>query len=141
MPASAELVDICQAHLDLLRRTFGEVSSVIYLTLGIDADAKPILVPVAQMPESDDLSDLLNPTNKRDALPASADMDLDIDALSPRELADAEYLTLNVDAERLVLPLMHQDMVLGVLACRKVRPYSVTHQYVYSCIINLLVVV
>lgn len=126
MPASAELVDICQAHLDLLRRTFGEVSSVIYLTLGMDAEAKPILVPVAQMPESNGLSDLLDPINSRGALPAS---DMGVGALSSRELTDAEYLTLNVDAERLVLPLMHQDMVLGVLVMlRSDRPWQTREQ-------------
>ncbi|MEO1182380.1 MAG: hypothetical protein AAFX51_16375, partial [Cyanobacteria bacterium J06636_28] len=108
MPASAELVDLCQTHLELLRRTFGEVSSVIYLTLGVDSDSEPVLVPIAQIPESSDLNDLLNPMIRRGALPASdrAGMTM-VDAMSSGELAGVGHTGPDIDSsiERLVLPL------------------------------------
>ena len=127
MPASAELVDICQAHLDLLRHTFGEISSVIYLTLGMDAKDEPILVPVAQTPDANDLSDLLHPMGQRGALPAS-----EMDQQPTVELAGTAYSNYSppeIDTERLVLPLMHQDIVLGVLVMlRPDRPWQASEE-------------
>ncbi|MBT9311877.1 GAF domain-containing sensor histidine kinase [Leptothoe kymatousa] len=127
MPASAELVDICQAHLDLLRHTFGEISSVIYLTLGMDSDDEPILVPIAQTPDANDLSDLLHPMSQRGALPAS-----EMDTLPTGELAGTTYSNYSppeIETERLVLPLMHQDIVLGVLVMlRPDRPWQSSEQ-------------
>lgn len=124
MPASAELVDMCQAHLELLRQTFGEVSSVIYLTLGMDPESEPVLVPVAQVPESDDLGNLLNPMDQRDALPAS-DM-----YLGPTgKITNVERFQPETGAERLVLPLIHQDIVMGVLVMlRSDRPWQANEQ-------------
>ena len=132
MPASAELVDLCQTHLELLRRTFGEVSSVIYLTLGVDADAEPVLVPIAQIPESSDLNDLLNPMIRRDALPASgmAGMSM-VDAVASGELAGVGHTSPDIDSsmERLVVPLIHQEIVMGVLVMlRSDRPWQASEQ-------------
>ena len=122
MPASAELVDLCQAHLELLRRTFGEVSSVVYLTLGVDQESEPILVPVAQVPESSDLQDLLDPTKQQIALPPSA-------SLSPGELIGLERSIPGMGIERLVVPLIHQDIVMGVLVMvRADRPWQASEQ-------------
>ena len=124
MPASAELVDLCQAHLELLRRTFGEVSSVVYLTLGVDQESEPILVPVAQVPESSDLQDLLDPTNQPIALPPSA-----INPLSPGELIGVERPNPDMGVERLVVPLIHQEIVMGVLVMvRSDRPWQASEQ-------------
>ncbi len=124
MPASAELVDLCQAHLELLRRTFGEVSSVIYLTLSVDQESEPILVPIAQVPESSDLKELLDPTSQQVALPPS-----EMNALSSGELTGVERPNPEMGAERLVLPLMHQDIVMGVLVMlRSDRPWQASEQ-------------
>ncbi|MEM7062077.1 MAG: ATP-binding protein [Cyanobacteria bacterium P01_B01_bin.77] len=125
MSASAELVDMCRAHLDLLRGAFGEVSSVIYLTLGVDADSAPILVPIAQVPESSEFNDFLNPMGKQGALPASQ---MPLDVLSPGELVEVEPFP-EIGAERLVLPLMHQEIVMGVLVTlRSDRPWQASEQ-------------
>lgn len=122
MSASAELVDICQAHLELLCRTFGEVSSVIYLTLGVDQESEPILVPIAQFPESSDLKDLLDPVNQQGALPPS-------DATLSGELAGIEYPSSEMGAERLVIPLIHQEIVMGVLVILRLdRPWEASEQ-------------
>lgn len=124
MPASAELVDLCQAHLELLRRTFGEVSSVVYLTLGVDQESEPILVPIAQVPESGDFQDLLDLTNQQIALPPPA-----INALSPGELTGIERPSSDMGVERLVVPLMHQEIVMGVLVMlRSDRPWQASEQ-------------
>ena len=124
MPASAELVDLCQAHLELLRRTFGEVSSVIYLTLGMDQESEPILVPIAQLPESGDFKNLLDPRTKRDALPSS-----ELDIASPGELTGIEPSGPGLGGERLVMPLMHQEIVMGVLVTmRSDRPWQASEQ-------------
>lgn len=126
MSASAELVDICRAHLDLLRGVLGDVSSAIYLTLGVDADSAPILVPIAQVPESSEFNDFLNPVVKQGALPASQ---ITLDVLSSGELAGVEPLSPDVGAERLVLPLIHQEIVMGVLvALRSDRPWQASEQ-------------
>ncbi|MEM6254542.1 MAG: ATP-binding protein [Cyanobacteria bacterium P01_D01_bin.156] len=126
MPASTELVDICQAHLDLLRRTFGEVSSVIYLTLGMEPGAEPMLVPVAQIPDAGDLSDILNPMAQQGTLPASGRV---MDAFSSGEIVGT-----GLGLERLVLPLIHQEIVLGVLVVlRPDHPWQPSeHQYLQT---------
>ncbi|MGD1951811.1 MAG: ATP-binding protein [Leptolyngbyaceae cyanobacterium] len=127
MPASAELIDLCQAHLKLLRRTFGEVSSVIYLTLGVDQESEPMLVPVAQIPESSDLDEPLN-LIKRSALPASGRA---MDVLSPGALTGVGQSIPDIDStvERLVLPLIHQEIVMGVLVMlRSDRPWQASEQ-------------
>ena len=129
MPASAELVDLCQAHLELLHRTFGEISSVIYLTLGVDTESKPLLIPIAQVPESADLNELLNPMIQRGALPASG-MTID-DISSPGELTDTNRPNPDIEAaeKRLVLPLIHQEIVMGVLVIlRSDRPWQASEQ-------------
>ncbi len=124
MPASAELVDLCQAHLELLRRTFGEVSSVIYLTLGVDQESEPILVPVAQVPKSSDCQNLLDLTSQPIALPPSA-----INSLSSGELTGVERPNPDIGVERLVIPLMHQEIVMGVLVMlRSDRPWQASEQ-------------
>lgn len=132
MPASAELVDLCQTHLELLRRTFGEVSSVIYLTLGVDSDSEPVLVPIAQLPESSDLNELLNPMIRRGALPASDRTGMTmVDAMSSGELAGVGHTSPDIDSsmERLVLPLIHQEIVMGVLVMlRSDRPWQTSEQ-------------
>ncbi|MEM8610693.1 MAG: ATP-binding protein [Cyanobacteria bacterium P01_H01_bin.105] len=124
MPASAELVDLCEAHLELLRRTFGEVSSIVYLTLGMDQNSEPLLVPIAQFPKSDDFKDLLEPISEQSALPPSA-----IDTLSPIELAGIKPLSPELGVERLVLPLIHQEIVMGFLVMmRSDRPWQASEQ-------------
>ncbi|MGD1853867.1 MAG: ATP-binding protein [Leptolyngbyaceae cyanobacterium] len=128
MPASAELVDLCQAHLELLRRTFGEISSVVYLTLGVEPGAEPILLPIARVPESDDPNELLNLTIQRDALPAAA---TGADAVSSSEITDTQYSSPEIDSsmDRLVVPLIHQDIVMGVLVIlRSDRPWQASEQ-------------
>ena len=128
MPASAELVELCQAHLKLLRRTFGEVSSVIYLTLGVDPESEPMLVPVAQIPESSELDERHNPIIKREALPASGTT---TNILSPGVLTGIEQSGPDIDpaVERLVLPLIHQEIVMGVLVMlRSDRPWQASEQ-------------
>ena len=127
MPASTELIDLCQAQLNLLRRTFGDVSSVIYLTLGVDQESEPMLVPVAQIPESSDLDEPLN-LIKRDALPASGRA---MDVLSPGALTGVGQSVPDIDStvERLVLPLIHQEIVMGVLVMlRSDRPWQASEQ-------------
>ncbi|MBT9316414.1 GAF domain-containing sensor histidine kinase [Leptothoe spongobia] len=140
MPASAELVDLCQAHLELLHRTFGDISSVIYLTLGVDAESEPILVPIAQVPEFADLNELLNPMIQRGALPASG---MTIDTLSAGKLTDTTRSNpdINSAVERLVLPLIHQEIVLGVLVIlRSDRPWQASErQYLQTMSVSLAV--
>ena len=124
MPASAELVDLCQAHLELLHRTFGEISSIVYLTLGMDQKSEPVLIPIARFPEADDFKDLLGPTSQQSALPPS-----EIDLLSSGELAGIKPSNSELGLERLVLPLMHQEIVMGVLVTmRSDRPWQTSEQ-------------
>ncbi|NEQ50022.1 MAG: hypothetical protein F6K11_07815 [Leptolyngbya sp. SIO3F4] len=128
MPASAELLALCQAHLKLLRRTFGEISSVIYLTLGIDTKSEPVLVPIAQVPESADLNELINPMIRRGVLPVP---EMPLDAISPSDLTDTTRANPGFDSaiERLVLPLIHQEIVVGVLVIlRSDRPWQASEQ-------------
>ena len=132
MPASVELVDLCQTQLELLRHTFGDVSSVVYLTLAVDQKSEPMLVPVAQLSESSDMNELLTSMVQRGALPAS---DISGEVISPETLSvpvagtDPSHRKQNIEMERLVLPLIHQEIVMGVLVVlRSDRPWQPSEQ-------------
>jgi signal transduction histidine kinase len=131
MPASSEFIALCQSQVSLLTQGLGAALSIVYLTdeLSDATDAK--LVPIVAYPDAvmdwgdDRIFSLLaqgrSPTNSRllladgdasaiapVALPVPSEAD---PPLHPLQAAETALLR----QQQMVLPLMHQEMVMGLL--------------------------
>lgn len=115
MSASAELVELCQAHLKSLSYVLGDISSIIYLTGSAEGQTDPVLVPVAQTSDIDPET----PPSWLDspiALPASSEVAGAASKQSrPSSLGFPKADQPDSPARRLVLPLIHNEVVLGAL--------------------------
>lgn len=132
MPTSSEFVTLCRSQIALLSQTLGASLSVVYLTEDFSEEPEATLVPIAAYPDT-------SVTLKESchfALPS-----VSVEA-SPRRLfatnRSAEFLpsdsssedailpTVSVDPKstlaeqrQLVLPLVHEGMVLGLLVTER----------------------
>jgi signal transduction histidine kinase len=130
LPTSAEFVELCRSQLWLLVQGLGASAAMVYLTEEVVNSAETRLVRVASVPEGTVLSDQSLPL----ALPANLEMDAELpNPLLPHPVTSSrsETIGLLADAgsrsavpelgplERLVLPLMHEEMVLGLLVAER----------------------
>lgn len=149
MPVSSEFVELCQLQVALLTQTLEADSAVVYLTERYADQPEAELVPIVAYPEAavawqqvvrsalpheasraavplkDELKD------ETDRLLRSADQALsngngefsDPMLLSP--LPATAHRTPHPSAERLVLPLIHEEVVMGLLVtARNNRPWT-----------------
>jgi signal transduction histidine kinase len=93
LPTSPEFLALCQSQLQLLTQGIGASMGVLYLAEEGETDREPRLVPIAASPE----------ITAPDALPP-------VGALGNRLL---------LAPDRLVLPLNHDGMVLGLLVTER----------------------
>ena len=138
MPASDPLISICQAQLLLLAKSLEVESAIVYLTesrteLGTEG-SMPRLYPVAIIPDS------VRGNSSGSRLPLAlggealrVDRSMGINALSFGDDSTAEFFSeyarpdespasnFRRDAHQLVLPLVHEDLVLGVLVAEHDR--------------------
>ncbi len=138
MPTSSEFVALCRSQVALLTQVLGASLSVIYLSEELVEGAEVQIVPVAAYPESVTLEKpsqfLLTPGKDGNAanarsisaevsvdkfLSANSDAPIDISAIS-QPLKGAL-----VEQRQVVLPLIHEGMVLGLLVTeRSDRPWT-----------------
>lgn len=132
---SAEFVALCQTEIAWLREGLGADRSAVYLTAPQDDDeTAPTLVPVVVYPE--ELADIEQPR-------ASLTLPMGMDgSLRTERLADAEWVESQplpettsgttladalarrqeaeaADAHQVVLPMLHEGLVLGLLMARR----------------------
>ncbi len=133
MPTSSEFMALCRSQIMLLTQALGASLSVIYLTEELVETSQAQLIPIAAYP---DISVALEKTN-RFALPDSSES-VSASSISydrHAEEAEAPYTSLPVretaqtgalaQQRQLVLPLMHEEMVLGLLVTeRDDRPWT-----------------
>ncbi|WP_299485333.1 ATP-binding protein [Acaryochloris sp. IP29b_bin.137] len=128
LPVSIEFTTLCQTQVTLLIQSFQVNMGAVYLSKDLPARQQGELVPIIIYPE--DLAHDLQPATLQ--LPASASVPIirpsSISAASqaevPSELEHKEYgptlvspnstLALS-QTQRLVIPLIHDEMVLGLL--------------------------
>jgi len=136
--ANTEFVALCQAQLALVTQGLGASLGVIYLTQPTAEEGEPQLVPIASYPESGiDWAELLatalhfeqNLSSDKPQLLASPSLQQgwqtrQADPLSQQHSSLAEEspsasqscnLHPTVAQQQVVLPLLHQETVLGLL--------------------------
>lgn len=147
MPASAEFVALCQAQVILLTQSLGAALSIVYLTEELTEVADAKLIPVVAYPEAiatwneDQILSLLSRGQRHSRtylLPAKTTIPADHPAsltvvpasdksVPPLPLQAAEQALLR--QQQLVLPLIHEEMVMGLLVtARSDRAWSEAEQ-------------
>lgn len=141
MPVSSEFVALCRAQIALLTQGFGAALSVVYLTQQLVEGAETHLVPIVAHPETTvdwagqgqfllplltaqppaALPRLLNSTHSPAVAPELL-TDLTAPALSREVTPDrsptvepSSDLAALVPQRQMVLPLIHEEVVLGLL--------------------------
>lgn len=137
MPVSSEFVALCRAQILLLTQAFGASISVVYLTGELGGNSQAQLVPIAAYP---DLRETPHPVNWPSLLPEMTRQETKPTRLIESEAIAPELATTTgseseanpaagpaprletselVDQRRFVLPLMHDEVVLGLLVTRR----------------------
>ena len=138
MPASDPLISICQAQLLLLAKSLEVKSAIVYLTEswtepGTEG-SMPRLYPVAVIPDSvrgDRSGSRLPLAPGGEALRVDRSMGINGSSLGANPTVEffSEYARPDAnpsssskrDAHQLVLPLVHEDLVVGVLVAERDR--------------------
>ncbi|GAP93975.1 two-component sensor histidine kinase [Leptolyngbya sp. NIES-2104] len=111
MPTSSEFIELCRSQIALLTQAMGASLSVIYLTEELVESSQARLMPIAAYPDNA----VALERSSRLALPAAAD--------SPE--IDAIPATGITQPRQLVLPLIHEELVFGLLVTeRDDRPWT-----------------
>lgn len=140
VPASAELVSLCQAQIALLTQGLGASLAIVYLTQQLSDDAEPELIPLATypdvavhwdpstvlLPESASQPDATPPTSQ--LMPSRPPIAPDAAPPTPPQLppvATSQSHALARGQRQLVLPLVQETHLLGVLVTgRDDRPWT-----------------
>jgi len=165
MPADAEFAALCQAQLALVAQGLGASLGVVYLAQQLSEKDEPRLVPIAFYPESgidweQILAMALNrgrtsvaspPRLLSDARPDAIEQDSAFAASLPvEETASSQNQgyggLVNSTQQQVVLPLMHQETVLGLLVVgRDDRPWErwernqlnqIAHTITLGCVLD-----
>jgi GAF domain-containing protein len=130
MPASSEFITLCQTQVALLIDGFGASLSAVYLTEDPTAETETALIPLVIFPEGNsqwpESVSLALPREDRhpSALAQENRFSRTLDSTprptlpsAKRSVASDHELALSEDPEptRLVLPLVHEDMMWGLL--------------------------
>lgn len=121
MPTSSEFVALCRSQIALLTQALGASLSIVYLTEELVEDAPPRLVPVVAYP---DIAVALE-QGRRLALPENGETgrwgdDGTRETVAFPLVSASSGLSQQLSQQRqLVLPLMHEEMVLGLLVTER----------------------
>jgi signal transduction histidine kinase len=108
MPTSSEFVTLCRSQIALLTQALGASLSIIYLTEELMEDAPARLVPLVAYP---DVATAVAQVSRL-ALPEAREQ--------VEELPIGPPMMAGLSQQRqLVLPLMHEEMVLGLLVTER----------------------
>lgn len=145
MPVSSEFIDLCRAQIVLLTQAFEASISVVYLTNELVEGAQTRLVPIAAYPESlvdsdwrsslalppvllpsqpplQELAESEEGTEKLSAQAISpAASQVNPSAATPMGKKAEPFLEAGalVDQRQCVLPLIHEEVVFGLLVTRR----------------------
>ncbi len=158
LPASAEFIDLCRTQVALVVQSLGASASAVYLTEEFSEALQTQLVPIVVYPEdtNPEPSRLQLPTPRSLPLeggsPSDNAPDRDWLKFSPAAIPQhksAHSLALEVSRgqpERVVLPLMHNDLVFGLLVvARENQQWSnweqtqleqVAHTLAIACVLD-----
>jgi signal transduction histidine kinase len=122
LPTSAEFVELCHTQLWLLVQSLGASAGVVYLTEAVAVGAETRLVRIAAAPEGAMLAvgtlgaGIDSPDSTLARLPAPSPSQ---GIATIATLPDRGWNERSAEGHRLVLPLMHESMVLGLLVTER----------------------
>jgi signal transduction histidine kinase len=119
MPASSEFVALCQAQVALITQTWGAAFSAVYLTENWAQDSPTDLIPVFIYPDNTNFRSEAAPprlpTTEPQPSPTAPIPEI-IHLSRGSDLPDVPNITQSSNKpERIVLPLIHDGIVLGLL--------------------------
>lgn len=143
-PASAEFVALCRSQISLLTQTLGASLGAVYLTEELAESNRTELIPIVLYPEESDRGTSSTQLN----LPAAKSLgpQLLVDSGLPPEQRTEQVQQVLAEVgrnaapdssmamsllwqQRLVLPLIHENLVLGFLVvAREDRPWQTQEQ-------------
>jgi len=136
LPTSSEFVALCRSQVALLTQVLGASMSVVYLTETLVEGAEARLVPVAAYPESalalersrqlalSPAADAVSAMPRQFFAPDSVDEKDDEDDRRDQSSVSLRN-SLAAEPQQMVLPLVHDGMVLGLLVSeRNDRPWT-----------------
>jgi signal transduction histidine kinase len=106
LPTSSEFLALCQAQLTVLTQSLGASLGIVYLTEEMGTNQETKLVPILSLPE-----------NINSIVPDGNILGI---GMAPLALPGSEKISALVQPDRLVLPLMHEEMVLGLLVTERI---------------------
>jgi signal transduction histidine kinase len=117
MPASSEFVALCQAQVALITQTWGAAFSAVYLTENWAQDSPTDLIPVFIYPDNSNFRSDASPPRLPTAEPQTPPTVNPLpEIIHLSRGSDLPDLTLpSSKPERIVLPLIHDGIVLGLL--------------------------
>jgi signal transduction histidine kinase len=136
LPTSSEFVALCRSQVALLTQVLGASMSVVYLTETLIEGSEAQLVPVAAHPESalvlerssqlalSPSTDGVSAMPRQPFAPSSVDEGDDEDDRIDQSSVSLRN-SLAAEQQQMVLPLVHDGMVLGLLVSeRNDRPWT-----------------
>jgi signal transduction histidine kinase len=159
MPASSEFITLCQAQVALLIDSFGASLSAIYLTEDPTAESETALIPLVIFPEANNqwpepvslaLSSVDHHTS---ALSQKSRLPWPIDSAPLQKLPRAQLDTIGklalpeaLEPTRLVLPLVHEEMMWGLLVVAREQRHwhkreqtqleQIAHTLAIACVLD-----
>ncbi len=152
LPASAEFIDLCRTQVALVVQSLGASASAVYLTEEFAESLQAQLVPIVVYPED------LEPSRLQPALrslPSEGGLSNGDDpnrhqqsspSALPKQPLAAALEVFRRQPERVVLPLMHEDLVFGLLVvARENQQWSaweqtqlerVAHTLAIACVLD-----
>ncbi|PSB19360.1 sensor histidine kinase [Phormidesmis priestleyi ULC007] len=138
MPTSSEFVELCRSQVALLTQVLGASLSAVYLTEELVEGAEAQIVPIATYPESVALekssrfvlppgSDVAAANSRQISAGVRVDEPLSTDSDEPIDASAVSQRLKGglVEQRQVVLPLVHEGMVLGLLVTeRSDRPWT-----------------
>jgi signal transduction histidine kinase len=132
MPASSEFITLCRTQVSLLIDGFGASLSAIYLTEDPTAESETALIPLVMYPEtewSEPIPLVLpesvrQPGLKAQSLTLSSTPPRSLEAAQPDATSFIDRLTVfaeEPEPTRVVLPLMHDNMMWGLMVVGRDR--------------------
>lgn len=143
IPASPEFVELCEAQVTLLAQAMGASWSAVYLTEKWIEPGQPHLRPIAAYPEqtAEPLPRSLTPANFSETSFADEPPTTD---LTPVLMPWEESAVWG--RRQVILPLLHDEMVLGLLVSRRVdrvwqefeleQIHHITHTLGLACFLD-----
>jgi signal transduction histidine kinase len=145
LSASPEFVDLCEAQLWLLVRSLGASTGVVYLTEDIEDSSETRLVQIAAVPDEAIVGIgeggivLPPPSSLQGNVSAMGGATPAMGKMAPRATLPLSPRPSLVQPDRLVLPLMHDEMVLGLLVTERIdRNWTVRDRQQIEPIIQTL---